>query len=294
MRARGASRSARTLPGRAPGSRPGSGPPQPRRRSCPGRPAGGPRAWSRRRAAARAHPVGLEHLVRLEVEPGLEERGRFREADPPPRVGGRDGPVRERAGGAGRALGEGGRVGAPVRPDAPAVDVPTEEIDGKLLGGRRGRFERARIRAHRRDRLESAPRALVVERVENEIGEPVPQGQRQRHGLRGRRPARRRCAARICSRWFRSCSAQWSSICGIVSRPYSGCRPCCRLCAALSRPPAHSPRPGRRDTSRRGTGRRARARRAGARRRAAARRVVARRTCAARHIGQIAKEASFR
>jgi len=43
---------------------------------------------------------------------------------------------------------------------------------------RRRRVERARIGAHRRDRLEPAASGAIVERVEDEMGEPVPQGQR--------------------------------------------------------------------------------------------------------------------
>ena len=129
-------------------------------------------------------------------------------ADRPRRVGGGERPVREGARGAGRALGEGGGVRAEAGADAPAVGAPIEELGGKALGGRRGGVERARIGAHRGHRLEPAARGAVVERVEDEIGEPVAQGQRQRHGLRERRPARRRCAVRICARWFRSCSAQ--------------------------------------------------------------------------------------
>ncbi len=93
--------------------------------------------------------------------------------------------------------------------DAPAVGAAIEELGGKSLGRRRGGIERARIGAHRGDRLEPAARGAVVERVEDEIGEPVAQGQRQGHDAPRRRPERRRCAARICARWFRSCSAQW-------------------------------------------------------------------------------------
>jgi len=44
--------------------------------------------------------------VRLEVETGLEQGGRFREADRKRRIGGGERPVRERARGAGRALAE--------------------------------------------------------------------------------------------------------------------------------------------------------------------------------------------
>ena len=183
-----------------------------------------------------AQPERLEHLVRLEVEARVEERGRFRQTGRRRRIGGGERSVREGPRGAGRALAEGGRVGAEARANVPAVGVAIEELRGKTRGGRGGGIERARIGADRGDRLEPPARRAVVQRVEDEVGEPVPQGRRQRHDPRARRPASRPCAARIWSRWFRSCSAQWASICGIVRRPYSGCRPCCLLCAALSRP----------------------------------------------------------
>ena len=72
----------------------------------------------------------------------------------------------------------------------PALDLPAggavlEDVLGKGGGKRARALERLWIRAHLGHRLERLARVRIVESVEDELGQPISERQREGHGLAG-------------------------------------------------------------------------------------------------------------
>ena len=120
-------------------------------------------------AARRAQPVRLQQFMHFEVEASVEqERGLL------------EGHLERRA----------GRVQRAPREESARSRRPLGELRGVRLSGAVGG-----------ERLELAPRRVVVKGLEDELREPVPLRQRERHGRRSTRvPAMRSCKARLSRR----------------------------------------------------------------------------------------------